>query len=102
MDSTISAFLKEGPMHPTRKSHRTAAVNYSNFLEEKRQSNQNDRLKLTRRQLKALREWLPLEPNHVCPEQLAVDNYFAKYLIWTLRQIEAKKFGKPTLRARQG
>ena len=81
MDNTISEFLKAGAMHPTRKSHRTAAVGYSNFLEEKRQYRQKDRLKMTRRQLKALREWLPLEPNHLCPKALAVDNYFAKFLI---------------------
>ena len=41
-------------------------------------------------------------PPHLCPKPLALDDFFAHFLIHTLKQIQDKKFGKPTLRARKG
>ena len=94
--------MNEGNVHPTRASHRTAASCFSTFLKARRDDTQSNIIKFTRGQLKELRAWDPLQPPHVCPKLLAHDTFFAHFLIETLKAIQDNKFGKPTLRARQG
>ena len=102
MDVTITNFLNEGNVHPNRASHRTAASCFSTFLKARRDDTQSNIIKFTRGQLKELRAWDPLQPPNVCPKLLTHDTFFAHFLIETLKAIQDNKFGKPTLRARQG
>ena len=102
MNSSIVNFLNEGSSDPTAASHRTAAKAYYEFLLRHKASRAKDRLRFSRAQAKALKNWDPLKPPHLAPKLLAHDNFFAHYLIHTLKQIQDNHFGKPTLRARQG
>ena len=100
MNDTISAFLQEGVVHSTTKSHRTAASSYHTFLLDRLVSRQP--IQLSDAQYEAFRQWKPQEQPHLPPKSLTVDSFFALFLVFTLKQIEKKIFGKPTLRARQG
>ena len=71
MDVTITNFLNEGNVHPTRASHRTAASSFSTFLRAHRDDTQSNIIKFTRGQLKELRAWDPLQPPNACPKLLA-------------------------------
>ena len=102
MDQTVSKFLQSGPLHSTSRSHRCAATGYSKFLLLESKSKCIHRIQFTRKQLKDLRAWDPSKPVHMCPKSLAVDSFFARFLIDTLKKIQDELFGKPTLRQRQG
>ena len=102
MDQTVANFLQSGPVHSTSRSHRCAATGYSLFLLQESKSRSANRIQFTRKQLKDLREWDPSKPVHMCPKSLAVDSFFARFLIDTLKKIQDELFAKPTLRQRQG
>ena len=55
MDSTVSEFLNSGSRHPTDKSHRAAAKEYSKFLSKESKSRRKDRIRFSRPQLADLR-----------------------------------------------
>ena len=102
MDSKVSEFLKSGKTDATSRSHRYAAKSYSQFLLAQIKARDSDRMQFSPVQLKDLRGWNPSEPIHLCPKSLAVDAFFARFLIDTFHSIRQNKFSKPTLRARQG
>ena len=100
MNDTISAFLKEGVVHSTNKSHRTAASAYYTFLLNRITS--RDPIQLSDAQYQDHLQWKPNVQPHLPPKSLTDDTCFALFLVHTLKQIEKKLFAKPTLRARQG
>ena len=102
MDKTISNFLQQGSIHSTTKSHRTAAKTFGTFLLNKGLAKGKDSLELSQAQWKDLNDWKPTQPPHLPPTSLAIDIFFARFLIKTMKQIQKDPFGKPTLRARQG
>ena len=102
MDSKVSEFLKAGKADNTSRSHRSAETSYFAFLLAQASSQDTNPIHLSPEQLKDLRAWDPSQPIHLCPKTLAVDTFFARFLIETFHSIKLQKFNKPTLRQRQG
>ena len=102
MDSTVSRYLNKGPVDPTNKSHRTAAKTFHTFLLNQVLSKRPNTIELSPKQYNDHRDWNPSDMPHLPPPSLVQDLLFTRFLIHTMKQIEKKIFGKPTLRARNG
>ena len=59
MNDSISAFLQEGHVHSTEKSHCTAAKAYHTFLLNRMLS--RDPIQITNAQHEAFKKWKPTE-----------------------------------------
>ena len=86
MDSEVAEFLTTGTVHPTCRSHRADA-----FLLKEKKSRAKRSIQFSRQQARDLNKWDPIKPPHLCPTSLVKDPFFARFLIYTLKDIQDDK-----------
>ena len=91
MDSEVAEFLTTGTVHPTCRSHRAAAKSYHAFLLKEKKSRAKRSIQFSRQQARDLNKWDPIKPPHLCPTSLVKDPFFARFLIYTLKDIQDDK-----------
>ena len=100
MDRVVQNFLKAEKATSTDYSHKCVAKKFAKWLRENRaQSYKNKRIYLSRKQIKALREWNHNEVPYVLPAELVDDNIFSRFLLHCLLELDNKK---SSLRAAHG
>ena len=92
IDSQVQQFLRSGKPSNTEYSHKCVAKKFHTWiLKCCSESKPEKKLSLTRRQIKAVREWMYDMPPHQLPEVLIEDNIFARFLMYCVLELKDKK-----------
>ena len=92
IDSQVRKFLTSEKPSNTDYSHKCVAKKFHTWmLQCCLETNPEKKLSLSRRQIKAVKEWKYDLPPHQLPELLIRDNIFARFLMYCLLELKNKK-----------